>query len=173
MTDIDRDKLRAWLDNKISHQNEVIAERKAADPEDDVAIRMEGANAFTHLLNLEISSGRLDVESWPKEQRKPRPTPLARRDDPHTSWRAAWMQTKGDQQLLYRAIYMVLTQKPCTDDQLVRIIQHNITTATPSGIRSRRAELVDTGWVKDSGERRDSDAGSPMTVWEAVPEKEN
>jgi len=173
MSDIDKEKLRAYIDEQMEHLKTQVEARMKEDPEDDVAVRMDGGSAALHLLSLAISSGTLDVEDWPQEKKKPRTLGLARRSDPHTSWRAAWMQTTGASQLLYRVIYLVLSKKKCTDEELVKIVQHNIKESTPSSIRSRRSELVEAGWVKDSGQRRNSNAGSPMTVWESVPEEKN
>ena len=35
--------------------------------------------------------------------------------------------------------------------------------------QSRRAELVDAGWLRDSGEKRPTAAGNPSIDWEATP----
>lgn len=40
--------------------------------------------------------------------------------------------------------------------------------ATPSGLRTRRAELVTAGMVADSGERRPTRGGRAAIVWEAA-----
>jgi hypothetical protein len=42
---------------------------------------------------------------------------------------------------------------------------------TDSSIRTRRAELVTLGHVRDSGHKRATARGNPATVWEAVPPK--
>lgn len=41
---------------------------------------------------------------------------------------------------------------------------------SPNAARPRRVELVAGGWVRDSGTRRPSTAGSPAVVWVYCPE---
>lgn len=90
-----------------------------------------------------------------------------------TSWEAAYEQTKGKSQILYQAIYRALTRRgPMTDDQ-IRVTVRPVTDAhgfAPESVTMRRGELVKAGWVRATGERRAGDSGSPMQVWEAVPE---
>jgi hypothetical protein len=40
-----------------------------------------------------------------------------------------------------------------------------VPNASPSGIRSRRAELVARGWVCDSGEREKTPSGRSSIIW--------
>lgn len=93
--------------------------------------------------------------------------PRARRNDPTTSFEAAAsVQNVTETQ---RNILLLLAM-PMTDDQLVdafyRFAEANgWKMASPSGIRSRRAELVAAGLVKDSGERAKSWSGRNSIVW--------
>lgn len=105
---------------------------------------------------------------------------LARRDDRSTSFEAAARQTKGKRAELYAIIMDRLSATSMTDAELVADFGLSGFTATPSGVRSRRNELVLAGWVT---EERDSDGlvvkrrngyGSPCTVWRAVrPDEEH
>lgn len=101
---------------------------------------------------------------------------LARRDDRSTSFEAAARQTKGKRAVLYRAIMEELHAfGPVTDEALLRGVSQRLAgEVTPSGLRSRRNELVLAGWVT---EHRDADgnivkkrgtSGSPQTVWRRV-----
>jgi len=49
-----------------------------------------------------------------------------------------------------------------TDDELVAALEMN-----PNTERPRRKELVEMGWVRDSGLRRDTAGGSKAIVWAA------
>lgn len=96
---------------------------------------------------------------------------IVRRRDPGTSWEAAWSIASEKRQLLFRQIYAVLTTYgPMTDDEIRAEFERRNLAHSASGLRTRRAELVEAGWVRDSGERRLSANGHPATVWEALPE---
>lgn len=112
----------------------------------------------------------------PKEQKTPQPKRAElriKRNDPGTSLTAALSAVTNDD--LYRAIYNELgyySKWPhygLTDEQLVPRVQQHV-QATASGIRSRRAELVEAGWVKDSGSKRELRTGRMGIVWQAVPD---
>lgn len=87
--------------------------------------------------------------------------------DPHTSWQAAAEQTEGKMAALQVLIHDVLSISSAglTDDQLIERIEAAGYPCSPSGVRSRRAELVAAGWVIDSGLQRRSKAGRAATVW--------
>ncbi len=96
--------------------------------------------------------------------------PHARTTDPSTSWEAAGSVqnvTETQQNILTCLVF------PLTDDELVdafyRMADSNgWRMASPSGIRSRRAELVARGLVKDSGERKKSWSGRNAIVWQVA-----
>ena len=96
---------------------------------------------------------------------------IVRRRDPGTSWEAAWSIATEKRQLLFRQIYALLNVVgPCTDDEIREGFLKRGLAHSASGLRTRRDELVKAGWVRDSGNKRPSDAGHPATVWEALPE---
>jgi hypothetical protein len=93
-----------------------------------------------------------------------------RRNALGTSWEAAYAQTPEKSQKLFQAIYRVLTIRgPQTDEELHDILTTSGFKHTVSGLRARRSELRDMGWVAASGEKRPSENDMPMTVWKAVP----
>jgi len=101
------------------------------------------------------------------------------RNGQDTSWDAAVLQTPEKSALLYRRIRDALAE-PMTDEDLEQYLrwQHPGDTFTSSGIRSRRNELVLSGWVTkardDEGNvlKRRGQTGSPRIVWRAVAEGE-
>lgn len=107
---------------------------------------------------------------------------IMQRDARSGSFEAAVRQTKGKRAELYARIMHHLTEAgPLTDEQLLSHIGLlDRKPATPSGVRSRRNELVLAGWVT---ELRDDDGapvkkrnanGSPCQVWRAVaPDEEH
>lgn len=94
--------------------------------------------------------------------------PHARLTDPNTSHSAASsVQNITETQ---QAILQLLTLHPMTDQELVRWYQNQLIAprASESGIRSRRAELVEQGLVKDTGERKKLESGRSAVVWTAA-----
>ena len=91
----------------------------------------------------------------------------ARITDPETSVAAAKSVRNVTAQ--QRAILNILAV-PMTDEELVARYQ-NIAVAglaplaSPSGIRSRRSELVYSGFVADRGDRRKLSTGRNAIVW--------
>lgn len=94
----------------------------------------------------------------------------ARTLDPATSHQAAASVeniTETQQHIL------LLLAFPHTDDELVDAFYNMADAngwkqASPSGIRSRRAELVARGLVVDTGERRKSWSGRQAIVWQVA-----
>jgi hypothetical protein len=73
------------------------------------------------------------------------------------------------------AILAILQVSAKTDELLISVYNSRAERhpdlypkASPSGIRSRRAELVRLGYVKDSGRTAQISAGRQATVWSAV-----
>ena len=94
--------------------------------------------------------------------------PHARLTDPSTSHAAASsVQNITETQ---QAILQLLTLHPMTDQELVTWYQNQLIAprASESGIRSRRAELVEQGLVKDTGERKKLASGRSAVVWTAA-----
>lgn len=100
-----------------------------------------------------------------------------RHRDPETSFWAACAVTPEHARELYRYIRATLSYNTriggLTDEELLAVMARPGQVSfeyTPSGVRSRRAELVDAGWVKDSGLKRKLASGRQGIVWEFVPE---
>ena len=99
--------------------------------------------------------------------------PKARRSDPSTSKAAAMSISATDLTETKRNILILLKEQAMTDEILVAKYNDwaeflGIKWASPSGIRSRRAELVDAGLVMDTGDRIPSKSGRMMIVWKAI-----
>lgn len=93
--------------------------------------------------------------------------PNARTSDPTTSFEAAGSVRNITET---QSNILLLLTLPMTDDELVDAFDRFASSngwklASPSGIRSRRAELVAAGLVKDTGERRKSWSGRQSIVW--------
>lgn len=107
---------------------------------------------------------------------------IMQRDARSGSFEAAVRQTKGKRAELYTSIMDRLNKLgPMTDEEILRrVADWHDYPVTPSGVRSRRNELVLAGWVT---EERDDDGapvkrrngnGSPCQVWRAVrPDEEH
>jgi len=101
------------------------------------------------------------------------------RNGQDTSWDAALLQTRERTATLYRRIHAALYE-PMTDEELEAYLRGQFPQAgmTPSGIRSRRNELVLSGWVTkartEDGQvvKRQGSTGSPRIVWRSVREGE-
>lgn len=101
--------------------------------------------------------------------------PHARLTDPSTSHAAAASVTKVT--FTQRLIYANLMLRSMTDQQLVEKLHaqrghtfdgEQVPFISESGIRSRRAELVDSGLVKDSGLRVVLASGRKAIVWQVA-----
>lgn len=170
---LDADRFRARLEEMQESLTQSARERHEADGADDpTALRMDGGVANLHLLLTQLHHFEVDPskpKQTPIKDMRPPAKSKVRRMDPGTSFSAALAQTPEKTRGLYIAIRQILDRKPMTDEELLALFQSKHKSVTPSGVRSRRAELVDAGWVRDSGEKRLTAAGSPSIVWEAVP----
>jgi hypothetical protein len=88
----------------------------------------------------------------------------ARTTDPQTSHEAA--AKVKDTNLTQFYIWLAL-KRPATDVELVERYNNDrqAPRASESGIRSRRAELVEMGMVEDSGLRQKLASGRNAIVW--------
>lgn len=93
--------------------------------------------------------------------------PRARKTDPKTSHDAAESvnEVTRTQEYVLKAL-----RRPRNDAQLIEAYRSYKTAprASESGIRSRRAELVDRGLVVDSGQRVKMDSGRWSIVWRSA-----
>lgn len=92
---------------------------------------------------------------------------FARKTDPTTSFEAAGSVINQTTTQTY--ILMALV-KPMTDQALVKAFRalKGAPEASESGIRSRRAELVDLGLVVDTGKRVKLASGRHAIVWQVA-----
>lgn len=89
--------------------------------------------------------------------------PRARSGDPETSHAAA--RTVKNITELHKIILDRL-EYPSTDEYLFKCVSKlDDLIVSPSGLRTRRAELVKLGKVEDSGETRTLASGRQGTVW--------
>jgi hypothetical protein len=94
------------------------------------------------------------------------PPPVARLTDPATSHAAA--RSVGDTGTIRaRILELIRTEGPLTDEELLELFERrHPASATPSGIRTRRKELVDMGYLEDSGQRGTTRAGRQAAIWQ-------
>lgn len=101
------------------------------------------------------------------------PPPRARNTDPHTSHEAAEsVQRQRESQEAVRRLLGYIG--PSTDEDLRLAYEEwqakaKLPKQSPSGLRTRRSELVAMGIVRDSGARQRLDSGRQAIVWEVVP----
>lgn len=133
-------------------------------------LRRRGLDAGQFGADLDIL-----LEATAPQQKRPAPGPTesrVRRRDPGTSWDAAALVSHERSRLMYDAIYRTLASyehpyRGLTDHELEHMLKDLGHAWPASSIRSRRAELVEAGWVSDSGHRRDSNYGRKSIVWKA------
>jgi len=94
-------------------------------------------------------------------------TPRARNTDPDTSHQAAQRLLRNSVTALQFAVGIALENEgPMTDEQLCQHLAETHTDlVTVSGVRTRRSELVNMGFVYDTGERRPTVTGRQAIVW--------
>jgi len=98
---------------------------------------------------------------------------LARATDPETSHQAAASVnlTRGQRAVLAEfRIYRTLTDEQLIKSLAIRATSCRDAMLSDSGARSRRAELVAAGLVRDSGLRGTTVSGRKTVVWEYVSE---
>lgn len=90
----------------------------------------------------------------------------ARHGDPETSHQAA--ASVRDLRATQWVVLSILRRfGPCSDEQIADHAATEGVMQSPSGMRTRRRELVDLGFVIDSGERTRTEAGRNTIVWRA------
>lgn len=88
----------------------------------------------------------------------------ARNPDPATSYAAADSVTRIRLSQAH-ILGIIKDHGPITDNEIFARLEIKL---SPSGARTRRAELVDRGLVKDSGSRERLESGRMSILWEAV-----
>lgn len=96
--------------------------------------------------------------------------PRARRTDPTTSHAAARSVDRATLPHVKRVIVTLLSlEGGKTDEELAYLWGERIAEPiSESGLRTRRAELVADGFVRDSGTRRRLASGRSAIVWEVA-----
>lgn len=99
--------------------------------------------------------------------------PSTRELDPSTSFEAARSLKTENITKTMSGILDILRNAPRHDEGLVQSynalsIHHIVPFASDSGIRSRRAQLVELGLVEDSGQRVKTASGRSSIVWQVV-----
>ena len=95
----------------------------------------------------------------------------ARRTDPETSHAAAASMTSDKLAAQRALVYDALKRHgPMTDTDILRTVQlyFDKRHESPSGLRTRRSELVRMGLVEDTGGRMRLDSGRKAIVWRAI-----
>lgn len=101
-----------------------------------------------------------------KPQREPEPVAVARRTDPDTSWEAA--KSVRDIRETQQAVLAALrAHGPMTDEEIAERIRSE-RKQSPSGLRTRRSELVDLHMVTYAGYKRPTKSGRKSRVWKAA-----
>ena len=93
----------------------------------------------------------------------------ARRTDPETSHAAAASPTPGTLRPRQAEVLNILRQGPMHDQRIAATALAWHSKQSPSGLRTRRAELVATGLVEDSGRREILPSGRGSVVWQLTP----
>jgi hypothetical protein len=107
------------------------------------------------------------------EEQEEQARKLARANDPETSKSAA-ISVVGQQrssQLAVLRCFERIGGAGLTDDELVngyREFFADLPQQSESGLRTRRHELVEQGFIEDSGERRKLASGRSAIVWNLV-----
>ncbi|MDR7496819.1 MAG: hypothetical protein QN174_07670 [Armatimonadota bacterium] len=103
------------------------------------------------------------------------PRAVARRTDPDTSHEAAAslpaQQVRASQEAVLDCLrrYGAMTDEQIAARYEASRRQYGWPAQSPSGLRTRRAELVDQGLVEDSGLRRELASGRRAIVWRPKP----
>jgi hypothetical protein len=92
----------------------------------------------------------------------------ARTEDPATSKAAAEALKPGSVLRLRNIVYLFLSKKSMEDGELVARVSVAYPEYSPSGVRTRRSELVEIGKVRDSGLRQKLASGSEAIIWEVA-----
>lgn len=97
------------------------------------------------------------------------PLPAARWTDPSTSHEAAQSidvdSLRESQRHVLNALHAIGSG---TDDDIYNAMRRRNVVLSPSGARTRRAELVAMGLVRDSGDKARLSSGRWAIVWEVA-----
>lgn len=103
----------------------------------------------------------------------PAPVAHARRGDPATSRDAAASLSADRLRASQQEVLAILREYgPLTDTGIAVAAHAERVAQSPSGLRTRRAELVALGKVADSGRREQLPTGRNSIVWTVTPQGE-
>jgi hypothetical protein len=169
LTLIDGDKLKAYIDQINSFATKRSHEIRA-DGEDPSYF--DGIRQYADKMIAALKDGQFEpnTKKTPIEKIETPVKNKVRPQDPSTSWSAAIAQTPAKSFGMYMAIKAAFALKPAglTDEDLILILESNHMGFSESGVRSRRAELRDAGWIKDSGEKGFNLRGNKSIIWKWV-----
>jgi len=94
------------------------------------------------------------------------PTPSARRSDPETSHAAA-ASVRALRRNQLAVLRVIVLNTSLTDEVLA--VRYKGPPQSPSGLRTRRNELVALGLVHDSGTRQALRSGRSGIIWAPTP----
>jgi hypothetical protein len=94
--------------------------------------------------------------------------PRARAGDPQTSHDAAASVEHLRQSQIAVLATLVTLGEPATDEQIADAYRGRWPRQSPSGLRTRRSELVEAGLVEDSGVRVTMSTGRKAIAWQVV-----
>ena len=100
---------------------------------------------------------------------------IARRTDRSTSHAAA-RSVRNQTATHARLVEVMERYGPATDEEIAAYYGNlaqlfDWPPVSPSGLRSRRAELVDLGTIVDTGEKGRTTSGRSCTIWELAAEQ--
>lgn len=96
-------------------------------------------------------------------------SPVARHSDPHTSHDAARSLPYDAVRYSQRQVWRLLASNgPSTDEELGMAARRYGLPISASGLRTRRSELVERGYVIDTGARARTASGRRAIVWAAI-----
>lgn len=130
-----------------------------------------GARDALDIILSEIGSGKLDAVDTrtPVDQITVPSQTRVRSVSEGTSFQAAIAVTPEKAQRIYNQLmYFYQQSDGLTDDEMLERFKEFNLAHSPSGLRARRSELRDKGWVRDSGKKRPSNSGHSSIVWERV-----
>ena len=102
----------------------------------------------------------------------PAPQHRARATDPDTSHAAAMIPADVLRERHREVLAILVEHGKMFDPVLILHARRRGVRQSPSGLRTRRAELVGLGKVRDTGERVKLPSGKRAIVWEAVGDGE-
>ena len=101
-------------------------------------------------------------------QQEKTPEQLTRRTDPDTSLAAA--ASLGDLRDAQVEVYRLFEKAgPMSDEMLLSVASAENVGQTPSGLRTRRSELVEAGLVVDTGRKGKTSTGHSTIIWDLAP----